>query len=45
MIALGGEHFGHVFIGDDPIVHIVAYDIRIEKVPVAHLQPNSKWLG
>ena len=45
MIAFGGEHFGHVFIGDHPIVHIVAHDIRIEKVSVAHFHPDSKRLG
>ena len=45
MIALGGQHLGHVLVGEDPIVHVVAHDIRIEKVPVADFHPDSQRLG
>jgi len=44
MIAPGSERFRHVFIGGDPIVHIVAHDIRIEKVSVANFHPDSQRL-
>ena len=45
MVAFGSQHSGHVLIGDDPVVHVVAHDIRIEKVPVANLHPNAYGLS
>src|SRR5471032_3274296 len=27
VIAFGGEDFGHVLIGDDPVMHVVALDV------------------
>ena len=45
VITLGGQHFGHVLVRDDPIVHVVAHDIRIQKVAVADFHPDSQRLG
>ena len=45
MVALGGEYFGHVLVGDDPVVHVVAHDVRIEKVAVADFHPDAQRLG
>ena len=39
VIAFGGEHLRHVLIGDDPVVHVVAHHIGIEKIAVAHFHP------
>ena len=45
MVAFRGEHFGHVFIGYDPIMHAVTHDIRIEQVSVPHFHPDSNRLA
>jgi hypothetical protein len=29
-IALRRQRLGHVFVGDDPVVHVVAHEVRIE---------------
>src|SRR5581483_645107 len=39
-----GERFRHILVGDDPIVHAVAHDVRIEEVAVADLHPDPYWL-
>src|SRR5271166_1005255 len=44
VIALRGQHFGHFLIRQDPVVHVVSHDIRIEKVPTSHLHPDADWL-
>src|SRR5258708_36831420 len=41
-IALGGQHFGHVLIREDPAVQVVACD---QIVPVADPHPNTYRLG
>ena len=38
VIALVGQHFGHFFIGEHPIVVLVA---RVQIVPVADLHPDA----
>ena len=30
VVALGGEDAGHVLVGDDPVVHVVAHDVGVE---------------
>ena len=39
MVAFGGQHSGHILIGDDPIMHDVA---RSAIVPVANFHPDAK---
>jgi hypothetical protein len=45
VIALGGQRFGHVLVGDHPVVQVVAHGIRVEKVPVADFHPDAQRLG
>ncbi len=45
VIALSGKHLGHVFIGDNPIVHVILHDIRIEIVAVADFHPDAYRFG
>jgi hypothetical protein len=39
VIALRGQDLRHAFIGQDPIVHVVAHHVGVEKVPVADFHP------
>src|SRR5947209_1503108 len=32
-VAPGGEHPGHVFVRDHPVVHVVSHHVRIEQIP------------
>ena len=45
VIALRGQHLGHLLIGNHPVMHVVAHDVRIEKVAVADLHPDANRLG
>jgi hypothetical protein len=45
LIALILERRGHTVIGNDPIVHVVAHDVWIEEIAIAHLHPYSNGLG
>ena len=46
-LTLGGEDLGHVLVGDDPVVHVIAQGIHVEVVPGR--QPPSRcakaWWG
>ena len=44
-IALGGERFGHQFVGDDPVVHVVAHDVGAVEVAIADFHPKTDGLG
>ena len=41
VIAFVGQGFGGVFVGDDPIVHVVAHDVWVEEVAVADFHPDA----
>jgi len=41
VVALGGEHFGHTLVGENPIVHVIAHYVRIQQIVVAHFHPDS----
>ena len=41
VIAFGGQHSGHILVGQDPVVHVVAHHIGIEIVPVTHFHPDA----
>src|SRR5580658_10189689 len=45
MIALVRKNLGHVLVGYDPIMHVIAHDIRIEKILVADFHPNADGFG
>ena len=36
LIAFGLEHFGHLMVRFDPVVHTVAHNVWIERIPIAH---------
>ena len=40
MVALGGKNFGHVLVGQDPIVHSVSHD-RAEVISIADFHPET----
>ena len=44
-LTLGGEDLGHVLVGDDPVVHVIAQGIHVEVVAVADLHPDAQRLG
>ena len=41
MVALCRKRFGHIFVGENPIVHAIAHDVRVKKIPVADFQPDA----
>ena len=41
VIALGSKYLSHILVGENPIVHVVAHHVRIEKIPVTHFHPDS----
>lgn len=41
VIAFGGQHFGHALVSYDPVVHLVAHHIWIEKVSVSDFHPDA----
>src|SRR3954454_17368954 len=45
VIALCSKHSGHIFVGENPIMHAVAHDIWIEQIAVANFHPDSDRLG
>src|ERR1035441_7912559 len=45
VIALGGENLGHILIGDDPVMHVIAQGVHVEVVAVADLHPDAQGLG
>ena len=45
VVVLCGEGFGHVFVGDDPVVHVVAHDVGVEEVAVADFHPDADRLA
>ena len=44
-IVLGGEDAGHVFVGDDPVVHVVAHDVGVVEVAVSYFKPETERLA
>ena len=44
VVALGGECFGHFFVGLDPVMHVVAHDVGVEEVVVADFKPDADGL-
>ena len=45
VVVLAGEHAGHVFVGDDPVVESVAHGVWGEEVSVADLHPDPEGFG
>ena len=45
VVAAGGEDAGHVFVGEDPVVHVVAHGVGIEEVAVAYFHPEADGLA
>jgi hypothetical protein len=43
-VALGGQGRGHAFVRDDPVVHLVAHDVGVEQVAIAHFHPDAQRL-
>src|SRR5690349_4195142 len=41
VIALGRERLCHALIGQDPVMHVVAHNVRIEEVAVSNFHPDS----
>ena len=35
------EDAGHALVGDHPVVHVVAHDVRIVEIPVADVHPHA----
>ena len=44
VVALGGQHLGHVLVGQHPVVHVVAHDVGVEQVAVADVHPDAERL-
>jgi hypothetical protein len=36
---------GEVFVGKDPVVHVVAHDVGVEEIKVTDLHPDADGLG
>src|SRR3954467_8978413 len=45
MVALCGEHPGHVLIGENPVVHAIPHYVGIEKVAIANFHPEADRLS
>ncbi len=45
VIAPRSEYAGHAFVGQDPVVHVVAHDVGVEEIAVAYLHPDSDGFG
>src|SRR5579863_7456239 len=45
LIALGSEGASHVFVGQDPVVHVVAHDVGVEEIEIADLHPDADGLA
>ena len=45
VVLLGREDLGHVLVGEDPIVHVVAQGVHVEVVAVADFHPDAQGLG
>src|SRR5580698_6596890 len=45
VIALCGEDFGHLLVGEDPVVHVVAHGIGVVEVLVADFHPDANGFG
>ena len=43
LIAFGLEHFGHLVVRFDPVVHAVAHDVGVEQIPIAHGDEQADW--
>ena len=41
VIALGGEDAGHVFVGHDPVVHVVVHEVGEVEVAVTDFHPEA----
>ena len=35
---------GHAVIGGNPVMHVIAHDIRVQQVPIPHLHPDANRL-
>ena len=44
-VVLGGQDAGHGFVGDDPVVHVVAHGVGVVEVAVADFQPEAEGLA
>ncbi len=44
-VVFGGEDAGHVFVGDDPVVHVVAHEVGVVEVAVAYFKPKAERLA
>ena len=45
VVVLCGEGAGEVFVGKDPVVHVVANDVGVEEIKVTDLHPDADGLG
>src|SRR3954463_14523069 len=45
VIALLRQHLRHALVGQDPVVHAVAHEIRVEQIAIADFQPDADRLG
>ena len=45
VVALSGEDPRHVFIGENPIVEMVAHDVGIKEIAVSDFKPQPQWLA
>ena len=43
-VTFGRECFGHVFVGDNPVMHIVAHSVWIVEIAVANMEPDAQRL-
>src|SRR5882724_3808986 len=41
LITLVLQRRGHPVIGNNPVVHVIAKDVWIQQIPVAHLHPDA----
>jgi hypothetical protein len=45
VVALGGEDARHVFVGENPVVKVVAHVVGTKEIAVSDFKPQPQWLA
>jgi hypothetical protein len=45
VVALSGEDARHVFVGENPVVKVVAHVVGIKEIAVSDFKPQPQWLA